>query len=302
MTSSKKPAENSVGSIHNKIYYRNIVLGVQNILYRESGFLSAPAILLLHGYLTSSHMFRNLMPLLNQKYHLIAPDLLGFGYSDAPDRSKFAYTFDSLTKSLQAFIDQLKLTGFAVYVFDYDAPIGFRPMMRNPEKITGFISKNGNAYTEGLGSAWDPVKKYWQSDSQEDRDELRGFVKEKELEFQYFTGVSDPELTAPKVYTLDQYFLDRAGSNENQLDLIGDYKNNVELYPKFHEYFRKHQPKALIAWGCKDPYFLPEGAQAYERDIPDATVKFYDTGHFALETHVGEIGNDILDFMATLPE
>lgn len=301
MAQSNNSLVNHPENMVRKIYYRKVNAGGRNIFYRESGAQDAPVILLLHGYPTSSHMFRNLIPILNEKYHVIAPDLPGFGFSDSPDRSEFKYTFDNLANVMQGFIDELKLKRFAIYVFDYGAPTGYRLMMANPEKITGFISQNGNAYTEGLGSAWDAVKKYWASNAAEDRNALRGFVKEQELRFQYFTGVVDPELIAPETFTLDQYFLDRPAADEKQLDLIGDYKNNVDLYPKFHEYFRKYMPKALIVWGNKDPYFLPAGAEAYKKDIPDATVKFYDTGHFALETHVREIGNDILNFMETLP-
>lgn len=293
--------ESLVKQTEGKIYYRTINVAGYNIFYRESGPQGAPVILLLHGYPTSSHMFRNLIPILNKKYRVIAPDLPGFGYSDAPEKDKFDYTFDNLTNVMQGFIDELNLKRFAVYVFDYGAPTGYRLMLANPEKITGFISQNGNAYIEGLGTAWDAVKKYWVSNSEEDRNALRGFVKEQELRFQYFTGVTDPELIAPETYTLDQYFLDRTGSDEKQLDLLADYKNNVALYPAFQEYFRKYQPKALIVWGDKDPYFLPAGAEAYKKDIPDAMVKFYDSGHFALETHALEIGDDILNFMTTLP-
>src|SRR5690606_997741 len=242
-----------------KIYYRKLNAGGYNIFYRESGPKGAPVILLLHGYPTSSHMFRNLIPVLNKKYHVIAPDLTGFGYSDAPERDVFDYTFDNLTKVMQSFIEEMALEKFAVYVFDYGAPTGYRLMMANPEKITGFISQNGNAYEEGLGSAWDAVKRYWISNSEVDRDALRGFVKEEELRFQYSTGVDNPELIAPEAYTLDQHFLDRPDSDENQLDLLYDYQHNVEMYPQFHEYFRKHQPKALIVWGNRDPYFLPAG-------------------------------------------
>jgi pimeloyl-ACP methyl ester carboxylesterase len=301
MAQSNNNLVNHTENVVREIYYRKVNAGGRNIFYRESGPKEAPVILLLHGYPTSSHMFRNLIPILNEKYHVIAPDLPGFGFTDSPDRSEFKYTFDNLANVMQGFIDELKLKRFAIYVFDYGAPTGYRLMLANPEKITGFISQNGNAYSEGLGSAWDAVKKYWASNAAEDRNALRGFVKEQELRFQYFTGVMDPELIAPETFTLDQYFLDRPESDEKQLDLIGDYKNNVELYPKFHEYFRKYLPKALIVWGNKDPYFLPAGAEAYKKDIPDATVKFYDTGHFALETHVREIGNDILNFMETLP-
>lgn len=286
----------------NKIFYRNVETDGHNVFYRESGPKSAPVILLLHGYPTSSHMFRNLIPLLNKKYRVIAPDLVGFGYSDSPSRKDFDYTFDNLTKMTQAFLDKLKIERFAVYVFDYGAPVGYRLMVANPEKITGFISQNGNAYSEGLGSAWDGVKKYWKSGSVEDRDALKGFVKEQELKFQYYTGVIDPEQIAPETLTLDQYFLDRPESDEKQLDLLYDYKDNIALYPSFHEYFRKHKPNALIVWGSKDPYFLPPGAEAYRKDLPNATIKFYNTGHFALETHLHEIGTDILNFMETLPK
>lgn len=301
MTNIKERPSGQPGGLASKIYYRTIIAAERKIFYRESGPQDAPVILLLHGYPTSSHMFRDLIPVLNKSYHIIAPDLPGFGFSDAPPRDTFDYTFDHLTKVMQGFIDQLQLKRFAVYVFDYGAPTGFRLMLANPEKITGIISQNGNAYTEGLGATWDAVKKYWNSDAEADRDALRGFVKEKELRFQYFTGVTDPELIAPESYTLDQYFLDRPDMDEKQLDLLKDYKNNVALYCAFQDYFKKYQPKALIVWGNKDPYFLPAGAEAFKRDIDDATIKFYDTGHFALETHASEIGQDILDFMATVP-
>lgn len=285
-----------------KIYYRKVNVDGLKIFYRESGARDAPVLLLLHGYPTSSHMFRSLIPILSEKYHVIAPDLPGFGFSDSPDRNNFKYTFENLALVMQEFIDVLELKRFAVYVFDYGAPTGYRLMMANPEKITGFISQNGNAYEEGLGSAWDAVKRYWTSNSKKDRDALRGFVREQELRFQYFTGVDNSELIAPETYTLDQYFLDRPEADEKQLDLLYDYRHNVDIYPEFQKYFREHRPKALIVWGNKDPYFLPEGAQGYKRDLPKATVKLYDTGHFALETHVLEIGQDILSFMETLPD
>lgn len=283
-----------------KIYYRKIKAAGQTIFYRESGPLNGPVLLLLHGYPTSSHMFRQLIPILNEKYRVIAPDLPGFGFSDSPSRNEFDYSFANLTNVLQAFIDELQLIKFALYVFDYGAPTGFRLMLQNPEKITGFISQNGNAYTEGLGSAWDAVKKYWESNSAEDRNALRGFVTMQELRFQYFTGVTDPELIAPETYTLDQYFLNQPDADEKQLDLIGDYKTNLALYPEFQQYFRNNQPPALIVWGNRDPYFLPAGAEAYKKDLPNAIVKFYDTGHFALETHVAEIGQDILQFLSRI--
>lgn len=286
----------------NSIHYHTLNANGMNIFYREAGPIEAPTILLLHGYPTSSHMFRDLIPILSTQYHIIAPDLPGFGYSDAPSRTEFTYTFDNLARTMQSFIDALGLKRFAIYVFDYGAPTGYRLALANPEKITGIISQNGNAYTEGLGSDWGPIQKYWEDDTAENRDALRGFVTLEGTKFQYFSGVSDTTLIAPESYTLDQHFLDRPASDEIQLDLLRDYKSNVALYPTFQEYFRTYQPKLLAVWGNKDPFFLPPGAEAYKKDIPDATIKFYDTGHFALETHVSEIGADILTFMETLPQ
>ena len=283
------------------IHYRNITVNGLNIFYREAGRADAPILLLLHGYPTSSHMFRNLIPQLQEKYHIIAPDLPGFGYSDAPAHDQFSYTFDNLADTVQGFIDQLGIKRFAVYIFDYGSPVGLRLAMANPEKITGIISQNGNAYEEGLSKEWEPIQKYWRDPSQANREALHDFVSEKATWFQYHEGVTDPSLIAPEAYTLDQYFLDRPGNIDIQLDLVKDYRTNVALYPKFHEYFRKHQPKVLLVWGNKDPYFLPAGAEAYKKDLPDAKVRFYDTGHFALETHAAAIGAEILEFMVTLP-
>lgn len=284
----------------NAVHYNSIKVNGLNLFYREAGPADAPVILLLHGYPTSSFMFRNLIPILSQHYHVIAPDLPGFGYSDAPARDQ--YTFENLAKTMQSFVDELGLKRFAIYVFDYGAPVGFRLALANQEKITGIISQNGNAYEEGLSTGWNPIQKYWQDPSAENRLALKDFISLKVTKFQYLEGVSDPSLIAPETYTLDQYFLDRPGSGEMQLDLLRDYRNNVKLYPAFQAYFRDKKPKLLAVWGNKDPYFLPAGAEAYKKDIPDATVKFYNTGHFALETHVQEIGKDILDFLATLPK
>ncbi|MDV6170336.1 alpha/beta hydrolase [Flavobacterium sp. DG1-102-2] len=281
----------------NTIHYRTIKAGDMNIFYREAGSQDAPVILLLHGYPTSSFMFRNLIPLLAEKYHVIAPDLPGFGYSDSPSATDYSYTFDNLAEAMQDLIDTLKLKRFALYVFDYGAPTGFRLAMANPEKITGIISQNGNAYEEGLGAAWSDVKKYWADPSQENRDALKDFVSIKMTRFQYEEGVADVSLIEPEAYTLDQYFLDKPGHLDIQLDLMLDYRNNVAMYPKFQQYFRNKKPKLLAVWGNKDPFFLPIGAELYKRDIPDAKVKFYNTGHFALETHANEIGHEILDFM-----
>lgn len=272
------------------------------IFYRESGPAGAPTILLLHGFPTSSHMYRNLIPLLNEKYHVIAPDLPGFGYSDAPKNTEFTYTFDNLTKYIQGLIDQLGLKRFAIQVFDYGAPVGYRIAVANPEKITGIITQNGNAYEEGLSEGWNPIQKYWAQPTEENRNNLRGMSTAATTQWQYFTGVSDPTLIAPESYTLDQFFLDREGNVELQLDLFKDYASNVALYPTFQEYFRKYQPALLATWGDKDPFFLPPGAEAFKRDLPNAIVKFFDTGHFALETHVNEIGDEILKFLETLPQ
>lgn len=279
------------------MHYNKIKVKGLNIFYREAGAKDAPVILLLHGYPTSSHMFRNLIPILSTKFHVIAPDLPGFGYSDAPDHKEFSYTFDNLALVMQDFIDQLSLKRFAMYVFDYGAPTGYRLAVANPEKITGIISQNGNAYEEGLSKGWDPIRTYWEDSSEGNRAALKDFVSLQATWFQYHEGVSDPTLIAPETYTLDQYFLDRPGNIDIQLDLLKDYKNNVLLYPTFQAYFRQYQPKLLAVWGNKDPYFLPPGAEAYKRDNPNAVVKFYDTGHFALETHVQEIGADIYNFL-----
>jgi pimeloyl-ACP methyl ester carboxylesterase len=305
MTSAAQRKENQIKDHHmgtTSIHYRTVRVNNLNIFYREAGDPSAPAILLLHGYPTSSHMFRDLIPQLKDKYHVIAPDLPGFGNSDAPGHQDFSYTFDNLAETMQGFIDRLALKRFAIYIFDYGSPVGLRLAMRNPDKITGIISQNGNAYEEGLSKEWDPIQRYWRDPSQANRDALRDFVSEKATWFQYHEGVADASLIAPETYMLDQRLLDRPGNIDIQLDLVRDYRTNVALYPRFHEYFRKYQPKTLLVWGNRDPYFLPAGAKAYLKDLPAAKLKFYDTGHFALETHAEEIGAEIAAFMATLPE
>jgi len=280
-----------------EIHYLNIKANGLNIFYREAGPKDAPVILLLHGYPTSSHMFRNLIPILDGKYHVIAPDLPGFGFSDAPSHDKFNYTFDNMAKTMQAFIDELGLKHFALYIFDYGAPTGLRLAMANPEKITAIISQNGNAYVEGLSTGWNPIQRYWENPTQANRDSLKDFVSKEATWYQYHEGVSDPSLIAPESYTMDQHFLDRPGNIDIQLDLLLSYRTNVAMYPEFQAYFRKYQPPFLAVWGNKDPYFLPAGAEAYKRDLPKATIKFYNTGHFALETNAQDIGNDILNFL-----
>lgn len=271
------------------------------IFYREAGDPAAPVVLLLHGFPTSSFMFRNLIPALSSQYHVIAPDLPGFGYSAMPTHRQYAYTFDNLAHTLQAFIDTLTLKRFALYVFDYGAPVGYRLALANPEKITAIISQNGNAYEEGLSEGWAPIQRYWQDPTPANREALRLFVTMQLTRFQYEEGVPDKSLIAPETYTLDQYFLDRPGNDDIQLDLMGDYKNNVARYPEFQKYFRDRKPPLLATWGNKDPFFLPAGAEAYKRDIPNATVRFYDTGHFALETHTAEIAREIIDFLKKVP-
>ena len=278
-------------------YVKTKVYGLY-IFYRESGPKDAPTILLLHGYPTSSHMYRHLIPMLSKGYHVIAPDLIGFGFSDAPHYKEFNYTFDNLTKYLQGLIDQLGLKRFAIQLFDYGAPVGYRLAVANPEKITAIISQNGNAYEEGLSNGWHPIRKYWEAPTEENRNNLRSLSTTDATQWQYFTGVSDPMFVAPEAYTLDQLLLDRKGNQELQLDLFKDYASNVALYPIFHNYFKEHQPPFLAVWGNSDPFFLPAGAEAFKKDLPKAVVLFYDTGHFALETHVGEIGEEILEFLA----
>lgn len=267
------------------------------IFYREAGDPEAPALLLLHGFPTSSHMFRNLMPLLADDYHVIAPDLPGFGYSDGLDRSQFNYSFERLTGIIDRFTDVVGLDRFAIYVFDYGAPVGFRLALKHPEKITAIISQNGNAYLEGLSPGWNPIQKYWQEPNEANRAALRNFLTPETTKWQYTTGAPAEKLIAPEAYTLDAALLARPGNDEIQLDLFLDYANNVALYPKFQEFLRDHQPPLLAVWGKNDPFFLPPGAEAYARDVREAEVRFFETGHFALETHVDEIAEAIRDFL-----
>ncbi len=279
---------------------RNRIAAVDghNIFYREAGDPKAPALLLLHGFPTSSHMFRNLLPLLADRYHVIAPDLLGFGFSDSPDRSHFKYTFENLAKIIERFTQAIHLPRYALYVFDYGAPVGFRLALSDPKKVTAIISQNGNAYEEGLSQGWNPIQKYWKEHTQANREALRAFLKPEGVKQQYLHGVSDRTLIGPECYTLDSALLARPGNEEIQLDLFLNYASNVALYPKFQEYLRKHHPPLLAVWGKNDPFFLPAGAEAYKRDVPNAEVHFFDTGHFALETHVHEIAARIRDFLA----
>jgi len=281
-----------------KISFRKVDVDGFNIFYREAGSKDAPALLLLHGFPSASHMFRDLIPQLSNQFRVIAPDLPGFGQSDMPGRTEFSYTFDNIARVIDRFTEVIGLARFAIYVFDYGAPTGFRLAMRHPERITAIISQNGNAYTEGLSDGWNPIRAYWEDPSQSNRDALRVFLAPETTVWQYTHGVDDASAVSPDGYSLDNFYLARPGADEVQLDLFGDYKSNVELYPKFQAYFRRHKPTFLAVWGKNDPFFLPPGAEAFKCDIPGAEVRFFDTGHFALETHCDEIAAAIRDFLA----
>lgn len=268
------------------------------VFYREAGHAHAPVLLLLHGFPSSSHMFRDLIPALADSYRVIAPDLPGFGFSESPERSSFSYTFNNLTHVIDRFTETLALERYAVYVFDYGAPVGFRLAVRHPERITAIISQNGNAYVEGLSEAWDPIKRYWRIPSEENRNALRSLLTLKTTQWQYTHGVAETERLAPEAYTLDSALMSRAGNDEIQLDLFLDYASNVAQYPAFQTYFRSHRPPLLAVWGKNDPFFPPPGAVAFTRDLPDAEIRFFDTGHFALETHLTEIAAVIRQFLA----
>jgi pimeloyl-ACP methyl ester carboxylesterase len=268
------------------------------IFYREAGAKEAPTILLLHGFPTSSHMFRNLIPVLAERYHVIAPDLPGFGFSDAPDRKTFRYTFENLANVIDRFTEAIGLDRYAIYVFDYGAPVGLRLALAHPERITAIISQNGNAYEEGLSEGWNPIQKYWKEPTPANRAALRDFLTPDATRSQYLYGVADETLLAPEAFTLDSALLARPGNDEIQLDLFLDYASNVALYPKFQGYFRTHHPPLLAVWGKNDPFFIPAGAEAFRRDIPNARIEFLDTGHFAVETHVAEIAKAMKEFFA----
>ena len=279
------------------IRYKQATIDGNRIFYREAGPATAPNLLLLHGFPTSSHMFRNLIPALADRYHVVAPDLPGFGFSDAPDPRRFLYTFENLAKAIDKFTQLIGLQSYAIYVFDYGAPVGLRLALSHPERITAIVSQNGNAYAEGLSEGWNPIQKYWKEPNEANRTALRDFLKPEATKWQYTYGVQDASLVAPEAYELDSALLARPGNDEIQLDLFLDYASNVALYPKFQEYFRAKQPPVLAVWGKNDPFFLPPGAEAFKRDIP-AEVHFYDTGHFALETHHREIAEAIREFLA----
>lgn len=278
------------------ITYRTADVRGLKVFFREAGAPGAPKLLLLHGFPSAGHMFRDLIPLLADRFHVVAPDLPGFGKSD---RLAGANTFDGMAEAIDGFTEAVGFDRYAVYVFDYGAPVGFRLALKHPERITAIISQNGNAYEEGLSEGWSPIRNYWRDPSSANREALRAFLKPETTVWQYTHGVPDPTAVSPDGYSLDNFYLAQPGSDEVQLDLFGDYKGNVALYPAFHTYFRTHRPPFLAVWGENDPFFLPPGAEAFKRDIPDAEVRFFDTGHFALETHASEIAAAIRDFLSS---
>jgi pimeloyl-ACP methyl ester carboxylesterase len=279
------------------IHYRKVDVDGMKVFYREAGPVDAPALLLLHGFPSAGHMFRELIPALADRFRVVAPDLPGFGQSDMPSRDKFTYSFAKLAEVIERFTEVIGLARFAIYAFDYGAPTGFRLAVRHPERISAIISQNGNAYEEGLSEGWNPIRAYWMEASGANRKALRAFLSPETTVWQYTHGVSDTTLVSPDGFSLDNFYLARPGADEIQLDLFGDYKSNVAMYPEFQAYFRKHKPPCLAVWGKHDPFFLPAGAEAFKRDIPDAEVRFLDTGHFALETHCDEIAAAIREFL-----
>jgi pimeloyl-ACP methyl ester carboxylesterase len=277
--------------------YRNVDVDGFEVFYREAGDPTKPSLLLLHGFPTSSHMFRDLIPLLADRFHLVAPDLPGFGLSALPSREKFTYSFDNLARVIGRFTEVVGLKQFAIYIFDYGAPTGLRIAMAHPDRVTAIISQNGNAYEEGLSDGWNPIERYWRDPTDANRQALRDLLTPKSIRWQYEHGVSDVSKMSPDGIALDAWYMLRPEADEVQLDLMLDYASNVALYPTFQAYFREYQPKLLAIWGDKDPFFLPPGAEAYKRDLPKAQVRFLDTGHFALETHAEEIAVTIADFL-----
>ncbi|AZD60567.1 Hydrolase, HAD superfamily [Pseudomonas chlororaphis subsp. aurantiaca] len=268
------------------------------MFYREAGAADAPVLLLLHGFPSSSHQFRELIPLLAERYRIIAPDLPGFGFTEIPDERHYVYSFDAIAKTLGEFVEVLGLKRYALYFFDYGAPTGLRLALAHPERVSAIVSQNGNAYLEGLGDAWAPIRRYWAEPSAQNRQAISDAVLNLQgTRWQYVEGVSDPDLIAPEAYHLDALLLERPGNKEIQLDLFYDYQNNLKLYPAFQQFFRDHRVPTLAIWGKGDPFFIPPGAEAYRRDNPDAVVELLDTGHFALETHVEYIAQRIVEVL-----
>ncbi|MGI4839560.1 MAG: alpha/beta fold hydrolase [Janthinobacterium lividum] len=280
---------------HTPIAYKYANADGLRVFYREAGAADAPVLLLLHGFPSSSHQFRELIPLLAHKYRIIAPDLPGFGFTEVPTARNYVYTFDALGKTLEAFVDALGLTRYALYVFDYGAPAGLRLALAHPERVSALISQNGNAYLEGLGDAWAPIRQYWAEPTAKNRQVINDAVLTLEgIRYQYVEGVADPLAIAPEAYYLDTLLMERPGNRDIQLDLFYDYRNNLTLYPAFQQFFRDTRLPTLVIWGKGDPFFIAPGAEAYARDNPNAVVELLDTGHFALETHVGHIAERIV--------
>jgi pimeloyl-ACP methyl ester carboxylesterase len=296
---AQAPDDSSAGRAADsqQIHYRTTTIDGVEVFYREAGDRAAPTVLLLHGFPTSSHMFRDLIPRLADRYHVVAPDYPGYGYSGAPDHAAFAYTFDHYAKIVDALAQQIGLTRYAIYVMDYGAPVGFRLATMHPERVSAFLVQNGNAYEEGIGKFWDPIKAYWKTGAPAEREGIRWLTSSKATQWQYFNGVKDASLVSPDAPKIDQDFLDRPGNQEIQLDLLYDYRTNIPLYPGWQAYFRKYKPPMLIVWGRNDEIFIAPGAAPYKRDIPNAEVHMLDTGHFALETNGVEMAALIRDFL-----
>jgi pimeloyl-ACP methyl ester carboxylesterase len=300
--SQLKPAGESVRQedLTMNVSYLKQRVGDVDVFYRAAGRPDTPVILLLHGFPTAGHLFRQLIPALADRYRLLAPDLPGFGNTVAPPRAAFDYSFDHLAEVIDGFANALGLTQFALYIFDYGAPIGLRLALRHPERVSAIVTQNGNAYMEGLSQAWEPWQAYWRDPTPESRERCRASLSVDAIRFQYLHG-APAELVAPDGYLLDAFYMARPEARDIQLDLILSYRTNVALYPRFQQYFREHQPPLLAVWGRNDPFFLPAGAEAYQRDLPDAEIHFLDTGHFALETHADEIAAYMRDFLARSP-
>ena len=280
-----------------QVRYRTVAVDGLDIFYREAGPRGAPAILLLHGFPTSSQMFRDLIPRLADRYRVVAPDYPGFGHSAAPDRDAFAYTFDAYAALVDKFTRQVGLDRFAIYVMDYGAPVGFRLATADPDRVTALVIQNGNAYEDGIAGFWDAIKAYWRTGAAPEREAIRWLTSLQATRWQYTNGVKDTTLVSPDAWTLDQALLDRPGNQEIQLDLFYDYRNNLPLYPRWQAYFRDRKPPALVVWGANDEIFVAPGAEAYRRDLPHAEIHMIDAGHFALETHGPQVAALIRDFL-----
>ncbi len=279
--------------------HRTVEIDGLDIFYREAGPKDAPTLLLLHGFPTSSRMFRNLIPALADRYHVVAPDYPGFGSSSMPPVTEFDYTFDRLADVVGALTEKLGLDTYSLYVMDYGAPVGFRLFVRHPERVQALIVQNGNAYEEGLGEFWTPFRAYWKDRTEANAEPLRAFFELPATQWQYTHGVKDPELIAPENWFHDQYLLDRPGNKDVQLALFYDYGSNPPRYPAWQAALREHQPPTLVVWGKNDQIFIAPGAAPYQRDLPDAEVHLLDTGHFALEDHGDEIAERIHMFLST---